>query len=113
GIFWNYLKQFNLPIWHVGATGPTNSMAMQELEKIGGKAVPNLQDLERDPFFKRLCNQNFKKTNAIASHKGIIVFRAKTEQTRDGYVIEKFQHDYPQFLFVNATAREHVKRKDN
>lgn len=113
GIFWHYLNRFKIPIWHIGSTGPTNSMAMHELEKIGGKHYANLCELEQDALFKRLCKQNFKKTNAIKNHKGIIVYRAKTEQTREADTFIKFRQAHPEFLFVNAIAREYVKRKDN
>ena len=113
GIFWHYLKRFNLPIWHVGATGPAHAMAMHELEKVGGMHFQNLQELAKDPLFKRISQQPFNKTNAIKSHKGIIVYRAKTEQTRDCKAFIDFQKNHPQFLFVNALARDHIKRKDH
>lgn len=114
GIFWNYLKRFNLPIWHVGSTGPQNAMAMQELYKVGARIASSLPTLEKDQLFRKLSAQSLKKmTNKISDYKGIIVYRAKTEETRDCALVAAFRKNYPQFLFVNGIAREHVKRKDN
>ncbi len=112
GIFWHYLKQFNLPIWHVGDKGPANGLAMDELVRVGGKHIPGLKQLEHDTDFKKSCKKDFKPSSAIKDYRGIIVYRAVTEAKRDDAEIKKFKALHPEFLYVNNIARNHVKRKD-
>lgn len=113
GLFWNFLHQFNLPIWHVGDRGPAHALALEELSALGGRYAKDFNMLEKDAFFKKSCKNNFAKTSNIRDYAGIIVFRAKNEHARDADFVQDFQQRHPEFLFVNDIARSYVKRKDN
>ncbi len=112
GIFWNYLAQFNLPIWLIGNAHQAEAMAVEELKKVGGCALKNLSQLEEQTSFKKQCCSEFAPSSKISNYKGIIVFRAHKEGEREGKKYKEFQRKHPEFLYVNATARKHFKRKD-
>lgn len=113
GIFWHYLKQFNLPMWLVDDRGPQNAMALDVFEHLGGRYCKNFSKLKADPLFKELITGDVAHRSAIKDYKGIIVYRASHEKDRDGRLTKWVQDKYPKFLFVNMLSRDYVKRKDN
>ena len=112
GLLWNYLKQFELPIWHVGDGGPHQALALDELRKCGGRYVKTLADIHREPRFKSASKKAIEGGAGIRNYQGIVVFRAPSECDRDGEAFGKFKRDHPEFLVVNAVARNYLKRKD-
>ena len=113
GIFWHYLAQFNLPLWHVDDLGAHHAMAMNVFAKLGGKHVSSLKDLQADTLFQKLSKRQSKKITQLNDYKGIIVYRAKQDNHRDNDTVKAFKRNFPDFLWVNLTARDYVKRKDN
>lgn len=112
GIFWHYLKQFNIPVWFVGFVRNRNALAFDEYEKLAGRYVPNLHTLKQDPTFQNILDKNFKPTGNINDYKGIIITCARTESERDGAEILEFKQQHPEFIFVNKNIRPIVTRKD-
>jgi len=113
GIFWHYLKQFGLPIWLVEDNGHPNAMALAEFKKLGGRYAQSFAALTADKVFRKTQKLKHTPGGAIKSYSGIILFRAKAEKNRERREFIKFRREHPEFLYVNSTARDYVKRKDN
>lgn len=112
GIFWHYLAQFDLPIWHVEARGEAHAMALEELAKIGGKYVNSISMLAKDTLFKKLSRRPLSAYNNIKKYLGIVVYRARDERQRENKIITDFKKAHPQFLYVNRFACPFMRRKD-
>lgn len=112
GIFWHYLKQFNLPIWFVGAIPNRNAVAIDEFQRMGGRCVNGLRQLAKDKEFKKCLKEGFIKTNIIAHYQGIIIYCPLSVHERDGQSIRAFKKRYPEFIVVNNAVRPVVARKD-
>lgn len=121
GIFWNYIHQFKLPMWHIGARGPAHALALEEHARLGGAYFKRFADLEKDPQFVRNCKHIreqrrrdgvLTRAHAISDYAGIVTYYAFAERDRDGKEFTAFKERHPELLVVNAVARDYLKRKD-
>lgn len=115
GLFWHYLAQFGLPIWHIQDGGPTNALAQEKLKQLGGKYAYSWQHLENDKLFQKTAKRKIAQSNHINDYAGIIVYRARQEKNRETSSTEYklFKAKHPNFIYVNAHTRNILKRKDN
>ena len=115
GIFWNYLKQFGLPIWHVGDGGPANALALEELKKCGGRYVKTWNALHHQLGCgkQRLAPQKSAGSARINAYQGIVAFKDWGERVQDSKDFAEFKRTHPELIFVNAVAHGYLKRKDN
>lgn len=113
GVFWNYLSQFNKPIWLVEDKGPHNALALDVFNSIGGRYVKDLHFLGTDSIFRKSCVSKFKKSDSINDYKGIVIYRPRKDRDRDCIEFVQFKKKHPEFLYVNDVIRNVVKRKDN
>ncbi len=121
GIFWNYVHQFKLPMWHVGIRGPANALALEEHARLGGTYFKRFADLEKDSQFIRNCKHIrerrrrdgvLTRAHATSDYAGIVTYVALEERDRDGKEFTAFKARHPELLVVNAVARDVLKRKD-
>lgn len=99
--FWNYLTQFNIPIWFVGSHG--KSMAVDVLERLGGKCVLSVTRLQGDVKLDMVA----RGIRRPKEHKGIVFVRRAYQRPYVEMMIKKF----PSFVFVNEAAHNVVMNK--
>lgn len=106
GLLWHFLAQFNVPVWLVESIVNKNALAIDTSKKLGVTFMPSFAALEKDPAFQTAIK---KDTRA-----GIVVFAASPakEHHRDGNTYKTFRKKYPQCIYLNSTARDHLKKKD-
>lgn len=119
-VVWHYLNQCGLPIWFIGPAGGDHKtlgmnkhlLALDELKKLGGQYISGLDGLEKNPVFLRAIKKDFKKTNCLKDHRGIIIYCAESGE-QNSQAIKAFKQQYPGFIFVNDTLASVVARKDS
>ena len=106
GLLWHFLAQFKLPIWLVESIYNKNALAIDTSKKLGVRFMPSFEALEKDAAFQMAMAKN--------SNAGIIVFAASPlkEHHRDGATYKAFRKKYPQFICLNSTTRDYLKKKD-
>lgn len=119
-LFWEYLSQFQLPVWYVGGNLVETSLnrmhSITRREKMywdtflsmGGRYAKNLNNLETDTIFQILAKNeptNFQ-ANKISTYSGIIVFH-KFENK----IIKNFQKKYPHFLVTDTVTKPYTRDK--
>jgi hypothetical protein len=104
------MAQFNKPIWFVLPRlndKNINDIAIDELEKIGGRVYSSLLALKKDDLFKKLAEQkcdNISKTKI--SDFSTIVFVRKCAKCLQG-----FMRKYPHVLIIDETSAWFVGNK--
>ena len=114
GLLWHFLHQFNLPVWLVEGISNKHAMAISECKKLNIPFVRSFEELENSPLFQAACKKTPNQPVSLSDHAGIIVFSATPgkERRRDGKTYKKFQQKYPQYIYLNSTSRDYLKRKD-
>jgi len=114
GLLWYFLHQFNLPVWLVEGISNRNAMALNECKRLKIPYAASFEELEKSPLFQASCTKTITDTHSLSNYAGIIVFSATPgkECRRDGKQYKAFQKKYPQFIYLNSTARDYLKRKD-
>ncbi len=114
GILWHFLHQFNLPVWLVEGISNRNAMAINESKRLNIAYAANFEELENSQRFQAACTKTISAPHSLSDYAGIIVFSATPgkECRRDGKQYKAFQKKYPQFIYLNSTARDYLKRKD-
>ncbi len=114
GLLWHTLHQLNLPTWHVGGITDKNALAISESKKLNVNYAPSLKVLADDEYFQAAISKSSQLPVSINQSAGIIVYVApmNREKQRDGKEYKEFRTKYPQFLYVNSTARAYLKQKD-
>ncbi len=110
--YWNYLKQFNLPIWHVGGFYIPNEFdemrATESLIKCGGAILPSLKKLEQSSKFKALVKDGpVKDPYKISNYKAIICTSFMDDSVRI------FREKYPNVLIWDLATAFYVNSKIN
>lgn len=110
--YWNYLKQFNLPIWHVGGFYLPKEFdemrAPESLIKCGGAILPSLEKLEQCSKFKTLVNdRHIENPYKISNYKAIICTSFMDDKVR------KFKEKYPNILIWDLATAFYVNSKIN
>ncbi len=113
GLLWHQLAQFGIPVWHVEAISSKEAFAVSEYKKLGILYQPSLSALENSLEFQAAESQVKASPKRITDSAGIVVFAAASESTRDGITYQEFKKKHPLFIYVNRTARNYLKRKDN
>lgn len=107
---WNFLANFNKPMWFISPRLSDNNIkdvAVDVLEKSGGKAYSSLLALKRDVLFKRLASErnNNQNRTSIADYSAIIFVRKEMRSLRD------FIKRYPNVLVVDQKSACFVGNK--
>lgn len=111
--FWQYLEQFQIPIWYVDPNIDKNNVqkevGFKEFKKINGIALKNMQELIENDAFQHTAHQDPPKNKySIKDYKGIIIFRHKNA-SHD--IIEEFKRNFPYFIVVDNASSLHVNNK--
>lgn len=116
--FWNYLVQFNKPIWFVGPNPHTNFAAYQRfawetLKNSGGYFEPSLESLEHAVLFKQMSSSyHVLCPSNIDSYSGIIVFRRRDDcSIKQLKKLEKFRECHQDFLTLDRVSRPFAAHK--
>jgi hypothetical protein len=114
GLLWHFLHQFNLPVWLVEGISNKHAMAISECKKLNIPFVRSFEELENSPLFQTACKKAALQPASLSDYAGIIVFSATPgkERRRSGKKYKEFQKKYPQYIYLNGTARDYLKRKD-
>jgi len=124
-MFWNYLAQFNVPIWYVGPeikkqrTSPGvlslyESIAWDVFQDIGGYCVKDLAQLEVDQRFQ--TQKNTRKifcADTINTYKAIIVYRYRDDRfLSHQQALENFKQAHPDCLVIDTVSWEYAASKE-
>ncbi|NDD54128.1 hypothetical protein EBZ39_09660 [bacterium] len=111
GLVWHFLKSFGKPIWFVTQEPEfANAFALETLEACGGKVVPTLQALQKDPDFTSLKQRSAQTTpHTMQDAAGIIVFRSTYDKRRN---CSAFCKENPSFVVLNAHTRKFFAKKE-
>jgi len=117
-LLWEYLEQFNLPIWFIGKHPIHDtyftyaSMPMAKFNAIGGIHAHSLKILERSEPFQTLTQNNIKNKTTINNYQGIIVYRHYNTGNPKYYLkLQNFKKKYPQFLVLNSACEPYASNK--
>lgn len=107
---WNYVAQFNKPIWFVSPKlndKNIKDIAGDVLEKFGGKAYSSLLELKRDVLFKQMAAQKMTKhnKNKIDDFSAIVFVR------KDIQNLKNFIKIHPSILVVDEKSGWFVGNK--
>jgi hypothetical protein len=109
--YWNYLKQFNLPIWHVGEFYLPNEFeemrATDSLIRCGGAILPSLELLEKCSKFKALVKCPVKDPYKISNYKAIVCTTFMDNR------VSEFRQKYPNVLIWDLATAFYVNSKIN
>lgn len=119
GVFWHYLKQFEIPFWFIGPEGaPLESLgmnkqilALDQLHNLGGQYIYGLGDLENNSKFKEAIKKECNNPQSLHDHRGIIIYCAEPGEL-NSQTIQEFKKRYPGFIFINEVVHKIVSRKD-
>lgn len=109
--FWDYIFQFNLPVWYVGRyQGEAKELAWKHFIDKGGFYAPSIISLIHQPRFKKALQKKSLSSNkkSISDYQGIIVFKhyAPTQAQ-----LNHFAKQYPNMLILNFAAQGYVSNK--
>lgn len=111
---WQYLEQFNLPIWYVGHyTTQADKVAWNYFRQISGRFAPNLPALMRNRAFQLAVQKNKAPLgkvirSRIQDYEGIIVLKYYHPTKA---MLELFRKKYPQFLIIGLASHAAVQSK--
>ena len=111
-LFWQYLKQFNLPVWLVGDIDAKHIGALDKFSNLDGYISKSLSTLSKDPFFEKRCHEKIATTQNNLNCKGIIVYKFLEIEKRACNDVLKFQGVHADFLHVNSLADKILEWKD-
>lgn len=94
GIFWHYLKKFDIPVWCVGGK---QKIHFPELKRSNGQFVANLLALKKNPKFKECVQKPFASKSRIADFAAIVIFAHGNK----AHKVAMFEKQYPNVLVVN------------
>jgi len=118
-MFWDWLAQFNVPIWYVGILPrsiPDGNFSHYDKERIvfdyflkniKGRYVKDLKSLERDLEFKRVSHKEAPQDSILTGCKGIVLIKDYPLRS----IVNQLKKKYPNFVFINQHSRRSSDNK--
>ena len=108
--FWNYLSQFNLPMWYVGPqlrTQPAkDQISFNEFTELGGSYCPSKQELTKQLHKKPVARLN--EATKIEDYSGIAMFRHQNASSPQAI---EFKKHNPHAIILNYASAPYVNNK--